>query len=181
MNPLDSPANAPPPAGQPVVLVEKTPEECPQTRREHKGLGVTDTTCRDAHQSLLATRIRTRDMLAAAPAVSHLLPNLVSAEVWGGATYDVALRFLAEDPWDRLARFREEMPNIPLQMLLRGRNTVGYTPYPQRVTEAFVEEAAETGVDIFRIFDALNDVNQIIPAITAVRNNTASVAEAALC
>ena len=88
-------------------------------------------------------------MLAAAPAVSHLLPNLVSAEVWGGATYDVALRFLAEDPWDRLARFREEMPNIPLQMLLRGRNTVGYTPYPQRVTEAFVEEAADTGVDIF--------------------------------
>src|SRR5699024_9869201 len=83
--------------------------------------------------------------------------------------------------WDRLARFREEMPNIPLQMLLRGRNTVGYTPYPQRVTEAFVEEAAQTGVDIFRIFDALNDVNQTIPAITAVRENTSSVAEAALC
>src|SRR5699024_6427236 len=118
---------------------------------------------------------------AAAPTVSHRLPNLVSAEVWGGATYHVALRFLAEDPWDRLARFREEMPNIPLQMLLRGRNTVGYTPSPQRLTEEFIEEAADTRVDIFRIFDALNDVNQIIPAITAVRDKTSAVAEAALC
>src|SRR5699024_3111055 len=101
--------------------------------------------------------------------------------VWGGATYDVALRFLAEDPWDRLARFREEMPNIPLQMLLRGRNTVGYTPYPQRVTEAVVEEAADTGVDIFRIFDALSGVEQSVPATAAVRDTTSAVAEAALC
>lgn len=180
-SPFDGPSKVAPPTGWRDILLEKGPAGFAQALRNHKGLGVTDTTFRDAHQSLLATRVRTRDMLAAAPAVSHLLPDLVSAEVWGGATYDVALRFLSEDPWDRLARFREEMPNIPLQMLLRGRNTVGYTPYPQRVTEAFVEEAAQTGVDIFRIFDALNDVNQIIPAITAVRENTSSVAEAALC
>src|SRR5699024_7974631 len=109
------------------------------------------------------------------------LPSLFSVEAWGGATYDVALRFLTEDPWDRLARLRAAMPNLPIQMLLRGRNTVGYTPYPQQVTEAFVEEAAATGVDIFRIFDALNDINQIIPAISAVRKMTNGVAEAALC
>ncbi|GAA2040916.1 pyruvate carboxylase [Yaniella flava] len=180
-SPFDGPSKVDPPTGWRDTLLKKGPEGFAQALRDYDGLAVTDTTFRDAHQSLLATRIRTRDMLAAAPAVSHLMPNLVSAEVWGGATYDVALRFLSEDPWERLARFREEMPNIPLQMLLRGRNTVGYTPYPQRVTEAFVEEAAETGVDIFRIFDALNDVNQIIPAIRAVRDNTASVAEAALC
>ena len=180
-SPFDGPSKVAPPTGWRDTLLKKGPEGFAQALRDYDGLAVTDTTFRDAHQSLLATRIRTRDMLAAAPAVSHLMPNLVSAEVWGGATYDVALRFLSEDPWERLARFREEMPNIPLQMLLRGRNTVGYTPYPQRVTEAFVEEAAETGVDIFRIFDALNDVNQIIPAIRAVRDNTASVAEAALC
>ncbi|PXA76374.1 MULTISPECIES: pyruvate carboxylase [Auritidibacter] len=170
-----------PPAGWREVLLDKGPEGFATALREHQGLAVTDTTFRDAHQSLLATRIRTRDLLAAAPAVSHRLSQLFSAEVWGGATYDVALRFLAEDPWDRLARLREAMPNIPLQMLLRGRNTVGYTPYPQEVTEAFVAEAAETGIDIFRIFDALNDVEQIIPAITAVRERTSAVAEAALC
>ncbi|NIH72391.1 pyruvate carboxylase, partial [Auritidibacter ignavus] len=170
-----------PPAGWRKVLLHKGPEGFATALREHQGLAVTDTTFRDAHQSLLATRIRTRDLLAAAPAVSHRLSQLFSAEIWGGATYDVALRFLAEDPWDRLARLREAMPNIPLQMLLRGRNTVGYTPYPQEVTEAFVAEAAETGIDIFRIFDALNDVEQIIPAITAVRERTSAVAEAALC
>ena len=132
-------------------------------------MAVTDTTFRDAHQSLLATRIRTRDLLAAAPAYAHTVPQLFSVEAWGGATYDVALRFLGEDPWDRLARLRAAMPNIPIQMLLRGRNTVGYTPYPVEVTDAFVKEAAATGVDIFRIFDALNDVSQMEPAIKAVR------------
>ena len=144
-------------------------------------MAVTDTTFRDAHQSLLATRIRTRDLLAAAPAFAHTVPQLLSIEAWGGATYDVALRFLGEDPWDRLARLRAAMPNIPLQMLLRGRNTVGYTPYPVEVTDAFVKEAAATGVDIFRIFDALNDVSQMEPAIKAVRETGTAVAEVALC
>jgi pyruvate carboxylase len=110
-----------------------------------------------------------------------LTPQLLSVEAWGGATYDVALRFLSEDPWERLALLRSAMPNLPLQMLLRGRNTVGYTPYPSAVTEAFVTEAASTGVDIFRIFDALNDVNQMRPAIQAVRATGTSVAEVALC
>ncbi|OYN92799.1 pyruvate carboxylase [Parenemella sanctibonifatiensis] len=141
---------------------------------------VTDTTFRDAHQSLLATRVRTRDLLGVAPAYARLLPDLFSIECWGGATYDVALRFLGEDPWQRLASLREELPNQCLQMLLRGRNTVGYTPYPNEVTQAFVDEAARTGIDIFRIFDALNDVEQMRPAIDAVRE-TGAVAEVALC
>ena len=144
-------------------------------------VAVTDTTFRDAHQSLLATRVRTRDMLNVAGHVARTLPELLSLEAWGGATYDVALRFLAEDPWQRLADLRTAVPNICLQMLLRGRNTVGYTPYPAAVTEAFVEEAAATGVDIFRIFDALNDVSQMRPAIDAVRATGTAVAEVALC
>jgi len=110
-----------------------------------------------------------------------MTPQLLSLECWGGATYDVALRFLAEDPWERLASLREAIPNICLQMLLRGRNTVGYTPYPTEVTAAFVEEAVETGLDIFRIFDALNDVSQMRPAIDAVRETGRAVAEVALC
>ena len=110
-----------------------------------------------------------------------MTPELLSLEAWGGATYDVALRFLTEDPWDRLARLRQAVPNICLQMLLRGRNTVGYTPYPTAVTNAFVAEAAETGIDIFRIFDALNDVEQMRPAIEAVRETGTAVAEVALC
>ena len=109
------------------------------------------------------------------------MPQLLSLECWGGATYDVALRFLAEDPWERLAALREAVPNICLQMLLRGRNTVGYTPYPTEVTDAFVHEAAATGMDIFRIFDALNDVAQMRPAIDAVRATGTAVAEVALC
>ncbi len=144
-------------------------------------MAVTDTTFRDAHQSLLATRVRTRDLLAVAPYVARTAPQLLSLECWGGATYDVALRFLAEDPWDRLAQLREAVPNICTQMLLRGRNTVGYTPYPTEVTDAFVEEAAATGMDIFRIFDALNDVAQMRPAIDAVRATGTAVAEVALC
>ncbi|HJR37765.1 MAG TPA: pyruvate carboxylase subunit B, partial [Nocardioidaceae bacterium] len=136
---------------------------------------------RDAHQSLLATRVRTRDLLAVAGHVSRMTPNLWSIEAWGGATYDVALRFLSEDPWERLAALRQAVPNICLQMLLRGRNTVGYTPYPTDVTQAFVEEAAATGIDVFRIFDALNDVEQMRPAIEAVRSTGTTVAEVALC
>ena len=149
--------------------------------REQRAVGVTDTTFRDAHQSLLATRVRTRDLVAVAPWQARLLPGMFSVECWGGATYDVALRFLGEDPWERLAKLRAAMPNQNLQMLLRGRNTVGYTPYPTEVTRAFVSEAAEVGVDIFRIFDALNDVEQMRPAIDAVVHDTESVAEVALC
>src|SRR6185436_14022500 len=121
------------------------------------------------------------DLLAVAPHVARLAPELLSLECWGGATYDVALRFLAEDPWERLAALREAVPNICTQMLLRGRNTVGYTPYPTEVTDAFVAEAAATGMDIFRIFDALNDVGQMRPAIDAVRATGTAVAEVALC
>ncbi|APC34906.1 pyruvate carboxylase [Nocardiopsis dassonvillei] len=178
--PLPEPAGPPPP-GSRQRLAELGPEGFARWLRESPNLGVTDTTFRDAHQSLLATRVRTRDLLAAAPAVAHTLPELLSLECWGGATYDVALRFLAEDPWERLAALREAVPNICLQMLLRGRNTVGYTPYPTEVTDAFVREAAETGVDVFRIFDALNDVEQMRPAIEAVRATGTSVAEVALC
>lgn len=162
-------------------LLELGPEGFARALREQTAVAVTDTTFRDAHQSLLATRVRTRDLVAAGPAVTHLLPELLSVEAWGGATYDVALRFLGEDPWDRLAALREAMPNVCLQMLLRGRNTVGYTPYPEEVTEAFVNEAAATGIDIFRIFDALNDVSQMAPAIRAVRATGTAVAEVALC
>ena len=115
------------------------------------------------------------------PHIAALTPQLLSLECWGGATYDVALRFLSEDPWERLAQLREAVPNICLQMLLRGRNTVGYTPYPTEVTDAFVAEAAETGIDIFRIFDALNDVEQMRAAIDAVRATPSAVAEVALC
>ncbi|MFJ5829021.1 pyruvate carboxylase [Streptomyces sp. NPDC093089] len=174
------------PAGEPrdgsrQRLAALGPEGFARSLRESPTLGVTDTTFRDAHQSLLATRVRTKDLLAVAPAVAHTMPQLLSLECWGGATYDVALRFLAEDPWERLAALREAVPNICLQMLLRGRNTVGYTPYPTEVTDAFVQEAAATGIDVFRIFDALNDVDQMRPAIDAVRETGTAVAEVALC
>ena len=180
-SPFDGPSEAPYPEGWRSYLLEHGPEEFAAHLRSKTSVAVTDTTFRDAHQSLLATRIRTRDLLAAAPAYAHTVPQLFSVEAWGGATYDVALRFLGEDPWDRLARLRAAMPNIPIQMLLRGRNTVGYTPYPVEVTDAFVKEAAATGVDIFRIFDALNDVSQMEPAIKAVRETGTAVAEVALC
>lgn len=162
-------------------LLELGPEGFAKALREQNPVAVTDTTFRDAHQSLLATRVRTRDLVAAGPAVTALMPELLSVEAWGGATYDVALRFLGEDPWDRLAALRQALPNVCIQMLLRGRNTVGYTPYPEEVTEAFVNEAAATGIDIFRIFDALNDVSQMAPAIRAVRATGTAVAEVALC
>ncbi|MEV8183532.1 pyruvate carboxylase [Specibacter sp. NPDC078692] len=169
------------PAGSRQQLAELGPEGFAAALRAQTAVAVTDTTFRDAHQSLLATRVRTRDLLAAGPAVSVLTPQLLSVEAWGGATYDVSLRFLGEDPWQRLAQLREALPNVCLQMLLRGRNTVGYTPYPAAVTDAFVQEAAASGIDIFRIFDALNDVDQMEPAIKAVRATGTAVAEVALC
>ncbi|HWM01376.1 MAG TPA: pyruvate carboxylase, partial [Actinophytocola sp.] len=170
-----------PPAGSKQRLTELGPDGFARWLRESTEVGVTDTTFRDAHQSLLATRVRTKDLLTVAPHVARMLPQLLSVECWGGATYDVALRFLAEDPWERLASLRTALPNLCLQMLLRGRNTVGYTPYPTEVTNAFVQEAASTGVDIFRIFDALNDVEQMRPAIDAVLETGTAVAEVALC
>ncbi len=170
-----------PPDGSRQRLLRLGPVEFARQLRAQERVAVTDTTFRDAHQSLLATRVRTRDLLNVAGHVARTMPELLSLEAWGGATYDVALRFLAEDPWQRLADLRAAVPNICLQMLLRGRNTVGYTPYPAAVTEAFVEEAAATGIDIFRIFDALNDVSQMRPAIDAVRATGTAVAEVALC
>ncbi len=173
--------DGPPADGSRQRLLELGAERFAAALRAQRAVAVTDTTLRDAHQSLLATRVRTRDLTAVAPHMAALTPQLLSVECWGGATYDVALRFLAEDPWERLAQLREALPNICLQMLLRGRNTVGYTPYPTQVTEAFVAEAAATGIDIFRIFDALNDVEQMHAAIDAVRSTPNGVAEVALC
>ena len=170
-----------PPAGSKQRLVEVGPEGFARWLRGSTAVGVTDTTFRDAHQSLLATRVRTSGLMAVAPYVARTMPQLLSVECWGGATYDVALRFLKEDPWERLATLREKLPNICLQMLLRGRNTVGYTPYPELVTSAFVEEATATGIDIFRIFDALNNVESMRPAIDAVRETGTAIAEVAMC
>lgn len=170
----------PAPTGSRQLLAELGPEGFAAWMREQNRVLVTDTTFRDAHQSLLATRVRGRDLVAAAPYVARMTPELLSIEAWGGATYDVALRFLGEDPWQRLSKLREALPNVCIQMLLRGRNTVGYTPYPEDVTRAFVKEAAKSGVDIFRIFDALNDVDQMIPAIKAVRETGTAVAEVAM-
>ena len=170
-----------PPAGSKQRLVELGPEGFARWLRESPAVGVTDTTFRDAHQSLLATRVRTSGLARVAPYLARTVPQLLSVECWGGATYDVALRFLKEDPWERLATLREAMPNICLQMLLRGRNTVGYTPYPELVTSAFIDEATATGIDIFRIFDALNNLESMRPAIDAVRETGAAIAEVAMC
>ncbi|WP_448624752.1 pyruvate carboxylase [Geodermatophilus sp. URMC 64] len=172
---------AAPPEGSRQRLLALGPEAFAAQLRAQTAVAVTDTTFRDAHQSLLATRVRTKDLLAVAGHVARTTPQLLSLECWGGATYDVALRFLHEDPWERLAALRAAVPNVCLQMLLRGRNTVGYTPYPVEVTDAFVAEAAATGLDVFRIFDALNDVDQMRPAIDAVRATGTAVAEVALC
>ena len=169
-----------PPRGSKQLLTEVGPEGFARRLRETKSVGVTDTTFRDAHQSLLATRLRTTGLLMIAPYIARMTPQLLSIECWGGATYDVALRFLKEDPWERLAVLREAVPNICLQMLLRGRNTVGYTPYPEIVTKAFIDEATATGIDIYRIFDALNNVESMRPAIDAVRETGTAVAEVAM-
>ncbi|WIM68218.1 pyruvate carboxylase [Corynebacterium breve] len=168
------------PRGSRDELLEVGPKKFAENLRNQTKLGVTETTFRDAHQSLLATRIRTKTLYAAAKHVGYLTPDLFSVEAWGGATYDVAMRFLHENPWERLDILREAMPNVNIQMLLRGRNTVGYTPYPESVTTAFVKEAASSGIDIFRIFDALNDVSQMRPAIDAVLETNTTVAEVAM-
>jgi len=148
--------------------------------RRQKQILLTDTTMRDAHQSLLATRVRTIDLLNAASTVSHVMHDFFSIEMWGGATYDVAYRFLREDPWDRLRELRKKIPNVCFQMLLRGANAVGYTSYPDSVVEDFVALAAKNGMDVFRIFDCFNDINQMKVAIDAtIKAN--KVAEVAIC
>src|SRR5207237_7052816 len=141
---------------------------------------VTDTTFRDAHQSLLATRMRTYDMLQIASTYAAQHAEIFSLEVWGGATFDTSMRFLKESPWDRLAELRERIPNILFQMLLRAANAVGYTNYPDNVVRAFVKESAKAGIDLFRIFDALNWAPNLRLAVEAVRD-TGMLAEAAIC
>lgn len=148
--------------------------------REQKRLLVTDTTFRDAHQSLLATRMRTFDMLRVAPAYALRHADLFSLEMWGGATFDTAMRFLKESPWDRLAEIREACPNILFQMLLRSANAVGYTNYPDNVVKAFVKESAQAGIDVFRIFDACNWLPNLKLGIESVLE-TGALAEAAVC
>ncbi len=169
-----------PPEGWRQVLLRDGPQAFARAVREHKGLLVTDTTWRDAHQSLLATRVRTRELAAIAPATVHAMAPAYSLEMWGGATFDVCLRFLRECPWDRLDRLRELVPNIPFQMLLRGANAVGYTNYPDNVVHRFVRAAREHGVDVFRIFDCLNYVENLKLGIDAV-GAAGGVVEAALC
>jgi pyruvate carboxylase len=179
--PADVDLGKPSPHGSRQRLLDLGPAGFAADLRARINVEVTDTTFRDAHQSLLATRVRTKDLLRIAPYVGRMTPQLFSVECWGGATYDVALRFLSEDPWERLGALRYNMPGLCLQMLLRGRNTVGYTPYPTKVTTSFVAEAAEVGIDIFRIFDALNDVEQMRPAVEAVLETGSTIAEVALC
>lgn len=147
---------------------------------EQPGLLMTDTTFRDAHQSLLATRMRSIDLLRIAPYVSRKLSSLFSLEMWGGATFDSAMRFLKEDPWDRLTMLRSEIPNILFQMLLRAGNAVGYTNYPDSVVAAFVKTAAENGIDLFRVFDCFNWIQNMRPSLEAVLESGA-ICEGAIC
>ena len=172
-------AKAPPP-GTKQKFDELGAEGFAKWMLDQKRVLITDTTMRDAHQSLLATRMRQPDMTAIAPYYAHLMPQLFSMECWGGATFDVAMRFLREDPWSRLEQFRAAMPNLLLQMLLRSANAVGYTNYPDNVVRTFVKQAAISGVDLFRVFDSLNWVENMRVAIDAVLE-TGKLCEAAIC
>ncbi len=169
-----------PPHGTKQLLDELGPEKFAAWTASQTRLLLTDTTFRDAHQSLMATRVRTYDMLAIANFIAHRLHPLYSLEMWGGATFDVALRFLHEDPWMRLRRLREAIPNICFQMLLRASNAVGYSAYPDNVVEAFIMEAAAQGIDIFRVFDSLNWLPNMQVAMESVRKAN-KVCEAAIC
>lgn len=151
-----------PPRGLRHILTEKGPEAFAKAVRQHNGLLLMDTTFRDAHQSLLATRVRSHDLLLISPFVAHKFNNLYALENWGGATFDVALRFLHECPWERLIDMRKAIPNIPFQMLLRGANAVGYTNYPDNVVYKFCELSVQCGMDIFRVFDSLNYLPNLI-------------------
>ncbi len=169
-----------PPMGTKQRLEVLGPEKFAQWIKEEKKVYFTDTTMRDAHQSLFATRLRTDDMLKVARQSAYMMPNLFSWECWGGATFDVAYRFLNEDPWERLRKIRKAAPNILLQMLLRGANAVGYTSYPDNVVRQFVQLAAKNGIDVFRIFDSLNSLDNMLVSIDEVRKQN-KIAEVALC
>ncbi|KUF12059.1 pyruvate carboxylase [Pseudoponticoccus marisrubri] len=172
--------DATPPYGVRNLLEEKGPQAVADWLTEQPQLLITDTTMRDGHQSLLATRMRSLDMIRVAPAYAHSLPQLFSVECWGGATFDVAYRFLQECPWQRLRDLRARMPNLMTQMLLRGANGVGYTNYPDNVVQFFVKQAAETGVDVFRVFDSLNWVENMRVAMDAVLES-GKVLEGTVC
>lgn len=170
------------PKGTRDKLLEMGPEKFTQWLKQEKQIQYTDTTFRDGHQSLLATRMRTYDMLQVAESFArHHADSVFSMEVWGGATFDVSLRFLKECPWKRLEQLRKAIPNIVFQMLLRGSNAVGYTAYPDNLIVRFIEQAAETGIDLFRIFDSLNWLEAMKTSIRAVRERTDAIAEACLC
>ena len=169
------------PKGTKNILTELGPEKFAEWLKKEKAIHYTDTTFRDAHQSLLATRMRGIDMMKVAEGYAKNNPEIFSMEVWGGATFDVCMRFLHENPWERLAKFRRAMPNVLLQMLLRGSNAVGYKAYPDNLIEKFIEKSAETGIDIFRIFDSLNWLEAMKVSIKTVRERTNSIAEAAIC
>lgn len=173
-------STGPVPRGWRNILKERGPAEFAKAVRNHQGLLITDTTFRDAHQSLLATRVRTHDLLNIAPYSSRVLAPAFSMETWGGATFDVALRFLKECPWERLGRLNELLPNIPSQMLLRGANAVGYTNYPDNVVFKFCEVAKDHGMDIFRVFDSLNYLPNLQLGIDAA-GQAGAVVEAAIC
>ncbi len=173
-------AHGEPPPGTRQLLLELGPRRFAEWTRAQKRLLITDTTFRDAHQSLMATRVRTHDMLACASALAQQVPGLFSLELWGGATFDTAMRFLNEDPWNRLRELRACIPNICFQMLFRGANAVGYTSYPPAVVAGFVRHAAGAGMDIFRIFDSLNYLPNLRVAMEAVQD-TPAVCEAAIC
>ncbi|VDN10017.1 unnamed protein product [Dibothriocephalus latus] len=172
--------NKPTPYGFKDVLREKGPEGFAKAVREHKGLLMMDTTMRDAHQSLLATRVRTHDLLRISPFVSQKLPQFYSLENWGGATFDSSMRFLHECPWERLEKLRELIPNIPFQMLLRGANAVGYTNYPDNVVYKFCDLAVKSGMDVFRVFDSLNYLPNLFVGMDAV-GKAGGVIEASIC
>jgi pyruvate carboxylase len=162
------------------IILQEGPEAFARAVRKNKGCLLMDTTWRDAHQSLLATRVRTVDLLNIARETSHAYSNLYSLECWGGATFDVAMRFLYEDPWDRLRKMRKLVPNIPFQMLLRGANGVAYSSLPDNAIYHFCEQAKKHGVDIFRVFDALNDIDQLEVGIKAVQK-AGGVVEGTVC
>jgi len=172
--------NAPIPEGSKTRLTALGAEGFARWMRDQKQVLLTDTTMRDAHQSLFATRMRSYDMFEIAPYYARMLPQLLSLECWGGATFDVAMRFLKEDPWERLAHLRQAVPNTLLQMLLRASNAVGYTNYPDNVVRYFVQQAAAGGIDLFRVFDSLNAVDNMRVAMDAVRE-TGALCEAAIC
>lgn len=168
------------PNGVKQILDQLGPEAVKSWVLQQKNLWITDTTLRDTHQSLLATRLRTRDMVKCAEATSEILNDAFSLEMWGGATFDVSYRFLHESPWERLALLRERIPNIPFQMLLRGANAVGYTNYPDNLIREFIKEAAKSGIDVFRIFDSLNWIPGMEIAIDEVLKVN-QIAEGTIC